>query len=127
MWKILTAASTALVLLGTPALAQMEQWDVNADSSIDQMEFGTGFAQGDIFGEWDQDDDSQLSEDEFTTGFGDRFDEEKFGAFGDWDADASGSLSQDEFDTGIYGGYDADDDGMLSQEEFGLYQEDKWF
>jgi hypothetical protein len=126
MWKILTAASTALVLLGTPALAQME-WDINADSSIDETEFGTGFGQGDIFGEWDVDDDAQLTEEEFTTGFGDRLDEEKFGAFGDWDADASGSLSQDEFGAGIYGGYDADDDGMLSQEEFGVYEEDEWF
>jgi hypothetical protein len=127
MWKILTAASTALVLLGTPALAQMAEWDANADSSVDEMEFGTGFGAGGVFGEWDADADAQLSEDEFTTGFGDKYDEEKFGAFADLDADGSGGLSEDEFKAGILAGYDADDDGMLSQDEFGEYEGDEWF
>lgn len=126
MWKILTAASTALVLIGTPAVAQMG-WDANQDSSVDEAEFGTGFDEGGVFGEWDTDADEQLSEEEFTAGFGDGYDEERFGAYSDWDEDASGGLSQEEFDAGVFGAYDGDDDGMLSQEEFGEYEDEGVF
>ena len=123
MWKIFTAASTALVLLGTPALADWEGWNANADAGIDQTEFGTGFGEGGVFGEWDGDDDNQLSEDEWNAGYGER----DFGMFNTFDEDDNQFLSEDEYNAGVFGGYDADDDGMLTQEEYGEYEDDEWF
>ena len=127
MWKILTAASTAIALLGTPALAEMDDWDASADSMIDETEFGTGFGESEVFGEWDADDDELLSEDEWTTGFGETFEEDRFGAFADWDENQDLYLDEDEFNAGVFGAYDADDDDLWGEEEYGLYEEDEWF
>lgn len=127
MWKILTAASTAVALLGVPALADMADWDASADSMIDQGEFGTGFGEGDVFGEWDADDDDLLAEDEWIAGFGDVYDEERFGAFSDWDSDESGFLDEDEFGGGVFGAYDADDDELWGDDEYGAFEDDGLF
>ena len=143
MWKILTAASTALVLIGTPALAQWEEYDANQDALVDENEFGAGFGAGGVFGGWDEDDDELLSQDEWGAGMFGAYDrdgdaawnQEEFGAFGerrfggyrDWDEDADGFLSEDEFNAGVYRGYEADDVEGWNQEEFGAYEEDGWF
>ena len=127
MWKILTAASTAVALLGAPALADMAEWDTSADSMVDQEEFGTGFGEGGTFGEWDADQNQQLTEDEWTTGFGDNYDEEKFGAFSDWDENQDTNLDENEFNQGVFGGYDQDEDEMWGEEEYSAYEEDEWF
>ena len=127
MWKILTAASTAVALLGAPALADMAEWDANADSSIDQTEFGTGFGEGDTFGEWDADADEQLTEDEWNTGFGDNYEQEQFGAFSDWDENQDTYLDENEFNQGVFGAYDQDEDDAWGEQEYSAYEEDEWF
>jgi hypothetical protein len=127
MWKILTAASTAVVLMGAPAVAQMADFDANDDMFVDQNEFGTGFDGGGIFGDWDTDRDEMLSEDEWNVGFGDDYDENRFGGYTDWDADQSGMLDQNEFNEGVFGGYDEDDDDLWGESEYGAYEDDGWF
>lgn len=94
MWKILTAASTALMLIGTPALAQWDEWDANADGVVDEAEFGTRFGEEGVYGEWDEDDDGLLSEDEFNAG-----------VFGMYDEDDSGDWNEEEFND-----YEEEDD-----------------
>ena len=86
MWKILTAASTALVLMGTPALAQWDQWDANADGVLAEDEFNTAFGEAGVYGEWDEDDDGALTQDEFGGG-----------VFGLYDEDEDGAWSEEEF------------------------------
>lgn len=127
MWKILTAASTAVALLGAPAFADMVDWDTSADSMVDQDEFGTGFGEGQIFSGWDADADAQLTEDEWSAGFGDRYDETAFGAFSDWDANQDSYLDENEFNTGVFGAYDTDADDMWGDAEYGAYEDDEWF
>lgn len=127
MWKVLTAASTAVALLGVPALAEMSDWDTNADSSIDETEFGTGFGSGGVFGDWDTDADAQLTEDEWNIGFGDEYEEEEVGPFSDWDVNQDTYLDENEFNEGVFGSYDEDDDDLWGEEEYGAYEEDGWF
>ena len=86
MWKILTAASTALVLIGTPALAEWDEWDADDDSAVAEEEFGTGFEEAGVYGEWDQDQDGALSADEFDSG-----------VFGLYDQDEDGAWSEEEY------------------------------
>jgi opacity protein-like surface antigen len=127
MWKILAAASTAVALLGAPALADMTGWDTSADRTIDRDEFGTGFGEGGVFSDWDADADTQLTEDEWTAGFGERYDESEFGLFSDWDANQDTFVDENEFDEGVFGSYDADEDDLWGGEEYGAYEEDEWF
>jgi opacity protein-like surface antigen len=131
MWKILTAASTAIALLGAPALADMAEWDANADSTIDQNEFGSGFGGGGVFSQWDADSDSALSEDEWNAGFQsnleDDYDQSEFGAFSDWDASGDSMLDESEFNEGVFGAYDDDADSMWGEEEYAEYEDDEWF
>ena len=127
MWKILTAASTAVALLGTPALADWATWDTNADAMLDENEFGTGFREGGLYNTWDADQDAMLTEDEWRTGFGDRYDETRYGVFSDWDANQDTFLDEDEYDRGLFSAYDADDDSIWSEDEYGAYEDDDWF
>ncbi len=127
MWKILTAALTAIVLMGAPAFAEVADFDANNDAMIDQSEFGTGFGEGGVFGEWDADQDQMLSENEWTAGFGNRYDEARYGAYDEWDFDQSGGLDQNEFNEGVFSVYDEDDDDLWGETEYGAYEDDGWF
>lgn len=143
MWKILTAASTAIALTAAPALADWEGWNADNDGFVTQNEFGTGFNEGGLFNTWDANRDAQLDENEWGTGLFGGFDrdddqmwsedefgaygERTFGGYGQWDEDRSGMLSQDEFNTGFVRGYDRDMDEQWNQEEYGAYEDDEWF
>ena len=94
MWKILTAASTALVLIASPALAEWDQWDANDDAVVDESEFAAGFGEEGVYGEWDEDGDGALSEDEFNAG-----------VYGMYDEDDSGDWNEEE-----YNDYEEEDD-----------------
>ena len=125
-WKqTLLGSAMALSLVAAPAIAQddVAKWDKNADSSLDQGEFRTGFEGSGVFGNWDTNDDDMLSRDEFDTGIGDNTEpfEGRFGAdaFTEWDADDDDSLNPDEFHEGVYSAYDADEDNIIEEPEFG--------
>lgn len=122
-WKhMLMGTTVALTMIAAPAIAQeVNAWDADADGSITEEEFGTGFGDADVFGEWDTDDDDALSEDEFSAGIGDATDtfNERFGegAFTEWDEDGDGTLAEDEFRSGAYAGYDDDADDVIEEPE----------
>jgi hypothetical protein len=124
-WKqSLLGSAMALSLVAAPAIAQeVTEWDQNADSSLDQQEFQSGFDGAGVFGDWDANDDDMLSQEEFTAGIGENTDDfqSRFGddAFGEWDADDDTSLTTEEFNEGVYSGYDADESGTIEEPEFG--------
>ena len=123
-WKqTLLGSAMALSLVAAPAIAQeLSEWDQNADSSLDQQEFQTGFDESGAFGGWDANDDDMLSQDEFDAGIGENNEEfqTRFGndAFSEWDANEDDSLSNDEFNEGVYSSYDEDESGTIEESEF---------
>lgn len=131
MWKIITGASTAVLLLGTAASADLVAWDSTADSVLDETEFGAGFGQGDSFDIWDSDGDGLLSENEWGVGLenqiGAEYNEDDWGLFSDWDENEDALLDEAEFNSGVFGAYDLDDDDLWGDEEYGAWQDDGWF
>ncbi|MEO3433870.1 hypothetical protein [Inquilinus sp. CAU 1745] len=96
-----TAAGFALALMAaTPAMAQeaYDDWDADANGTLEMEEFNTGFYDNGVFDSWDMDDDGLLSEDEFGEG-----------VYNGYDVDDSGVLEEPEF--GDYGD-DLGDEGF---------------
>ena len=92
MWKILTAASTAVALLATPAMAEWDEWNADGDAEMTESEFGTGFGEADVYGEWDQDDDGALTQEEFDTGVFGLYDEDEDNS---WNEQEYGAFEED--------------------------------
>lgn len=78
MKTLMTGAALAL-LLSAPAMADMMDWDTNADTQIDEAEFGAGLQGDGVYGRWDADADGMLSEDEFNDGVWSMFDDDDDG------------------------------------------------
>jgi hypothetical protein len=88
-----TVLTVAALFAAMPAFAQMAMTDLdaNADSMLDETEFGTTDVSA-SYGGYDADGDGSITQDEF-----------RAGEFRRYDADRDGMLNEEE-----YGAYDAD-------------------
>lgn len=112
--------------LAAPAMAQTAatDWDTDADGSLSNEEFNTGFGGAATFSNYDSDGDGMLSEDEYNAaseGMTERWGERDYemGAFSDADANADGMLDEDEYNNGWFNTYDADQSGVIEEPELG--------
>ncbi|MFA0963789.1 hypothetical protein AB9P05_18435 [Roseivirga sp. BDSF3-8] len=130
-----------------PDYAAYEDWDTDANESIDNDEFYNGITNSNRMSEWDSDadgsltdaelyegsrnawdtnQDGMLDENEWNTGMETYFagySEDAYGAFNDWDTNQDGILDTGEYNqgignTGYYDAWDADSDNMISDREF---------
>lgn len=142
------AIETITVFVEDDATAAFNEFDTNADGTLDRDEVAGTYVND--FATWDADGDGSLNEDEFfNTTFGNTdVDDDEFinedewnagytGMYGNyagdtdfatWDADADGNLDYDEWNTGFaespwFTTYDADSDATITEDEWneGLY------
>jgi len=123
--KFLTIGGLVAVL-AAPAAAQMmsADWDTDADGSLNETEFGTGFSGAGSMASYDGDGDGMISEEEYTTrseAMGEKWGERDYEmtTFADSDANADGMLDETEYNSNWFNTYDADKSGSIDETEMG--------
>lgn len=145
--KFTTGLAVSLLVSTGIVHAQALDWDMDADGTLTEQEFVTGFNARANFGAWDSDGDGTLAADEFGTGVFDTYDaddtdtleageyetftaDDRWGddrwseAVGSWDVDGDGILLRNEYSVGlgenlgVFADWDGDGDGGVSQDEF---------
>jgi hypothetical protein len=126
--RLFGSAALIAAVLVFPALAQVENWNTNADAVVDRGEYRgamTGFG---FFDKWDTNGDDMLSEQEFEAGmeqsniaFVQRFGRNIHPS---WDTDDDGLLHEDEMYDGAFDSYDSDRNEMLEEPELGNIADD---
>lgn len=98
------------------AMDRFSEWDVDADGSLTEMEFDSGWDEVAPWEDWDSDGDGFLGQDELSTAFGD---EPWYSdtLVDEWDTDGDDLIGEDELSTGLYHTW-AGDDAALGEDEF---------
>lgn len=95
-------------------------WDEDANTTLDEREFGNAWGESGYYDRWDTNSDGFLDDTEWTAGRDENL-EGYNGVLGDWDTDADNRLNEDEFRRGVYGFYDRDRDNMINEEEYNAW------